>query len=77
MNLFSDLAPVRYEGPATTNDFAYRVYDADRRVLDRTMRDWLRPAVCYWHSFNWPGAKSGSRSLLKLSMSITIAEILF
>jgi len=56
MNLFSDLEPVRFEGPATTNDFAYRVYDADRQVLGKTMRDWLRPAVCYWHSFNWPGA---------------------
>ena len=25
-------------------------------VLGRRMQDWLRCAVCYWHSFNWPGA---------------------
>ena len=35
---------------------AYRVYDPDRQVLGRRMQDHLRVAVCYWHSFNWPGS---------------------
>ncbi len=56
MSLFSNVEPVRFEGPDTENDFAYRVYDKDRLVLGRRMADWLRLAVCYWHSFNWPGA---------------------
>jgi xylose isomerase len=56
MSIFSDIDPVRYEGPDTGNDFAYRAYDAGRVVLGKSMRDWLRCAVCYWHSFNWPGA---------------------
>ncbi len=56
MTIFSDVAPVRFEGPDTSNEFAYRVYDKDRVVLGRSMAQWLRPAVCYWHSFNWPGA---------------------
>jgi xylose isomerase len=55
MSIFSDLAPIRYEGPETGNDFAYRVYDPQRVVLGKSMQDWLRCAVCYWHSFNWPG----------------------
>ena len=55
MTLFSEVAPVKYEGPNTTNEFAYRVYDKERLVLNRRMEDWLRIAVCYWHSFNWPG----------------------
>jgi len=25
-------------------------------VLGKPMEQWLRCAVCYWHSFNWPGA---------------------
>jgi xylose isomerase len=55
MSLFSDIAPVRFEGPDTDNEYAFRVYDRDRQVLGKRMEDWLRCAVCYWHSFNWPG----------------------
>jgi xylose isomerase len=55
MTLFSEVPNVRYEGPNSSNGFAYRVYDKDRLVLNRRMQDWLRIAVCYWHSFSWPG----------------------
>jgi xylose isomerase len=55
MSLFSSVEPVRFEGSAAKSEFAYRVYDKERVVLGRRMEDWLRPAVCYWHSFNWPG----------------------
>jgi xylose isomerase len=56
MSIFSSIAPIRYEGADSSNDLAYRVYDKDRLVLGKRMEDWLRCAVCYWHSFNWPGA---------------------
>jgi xylose isomerase len=56
MSLFTEIAPVRFEGPDSANDYAYRVYDAKRIVLGKTMEQWLRCAVCYWHSFSWPGS---------------------
>ena len=56
MSIFSDIEPIRFEGPETRNEFAYRVYDKNRMVLGKRMEDWLKVAVCYWHSFNWPGA---------------------
>jgi xylose isomerase len=56
MSLFSGVEPVRFEGASTKNEFAYRVYDKDRVVLGKRMEEWLKVAVCYWHSFNWPGA---------------------
>jgi len=55
MTLFSGVEPVRFGGPDTKNEFAYRAYDKDRIVLGRRMEEWLKVAVCYWHSFNWPG----------------------
>jgi xylose isomerase len=55
MSLFSGIGPVRFEGADSANEFAYRVYDRDRVVLNKRMEDWLKVAVCYWHSFNWPG----------------------
>ena len=48
--------PIRYEGPDTTNPLAFRVYDPDRVVAGKRMEDHLRIAVCYWHSFSWPGS---------------------
>ena len=56
MSLFSSVEPVRFEGPESSNELAYRVYDRDRLVAGKRMEDWLKVAVCYWHSFNWPGA---------------------
>ena len=47
--------PIFYEGPESTTPLAFRWYDEDRVVLGKTMREHLRFAVCYWHSFCWPG----------------------
>ncbi len=48
--------PVRPAGQASPDSLAYRVYDPDRLVGGKRMEDHLRIAVCYWHSFNWPGS---------------------
>jgi len=45
--LFSGIDQVRFEGPETTNEFAYRVYDKDRMVFGKRMEEWLRLTVCY------------------------------
>ena len=42
-------------GAESDNPFAYRHYDPTEVVLGKTMADHLRPAVCYWHNFAWPG----------------------
>ena len=47
--------PIRYEGLDSTNPLAFKVYDKDRLVLGKRMEDHLRPGVCFWHSFAWPG----------------------
>ena len=53
---FSDIERIPYEGPDSENDLAFRYYDPDRLVLGKRMQDHLRVAVCYWHSFCWPGS---------------------
>jgi xylose isomerase len=56
---FSLQEPLRYEGPkwkpGNKRPLGYRWYDPDRKVLGKRMEDHLRFAVCYWHSFVWPG----------------------
>lgn len=54
--LLSEIPPIKFEGPETSSQLAYRYYDKDRLVLGRRMEDHLRMAVCYWHSFCWDGA---------------------
>ena len=53
---FPEIEPIAYEGPDAPRDLAFRHYDPDRRVLGKRMADHLRFAVCYWHSFCWPGS---------------------
>ena len=54
-SFFADVEPIAYEGPASDNPLAFRWYQPDRVVGDRTMAEHLRFGVCYWHSFNWAG----------------------
>jgi xylose isomerase len=53
---FSEIDPIPYRGPDSGEALAFRYYDKDRMVLGKRMEDHLRPAVCYWHSFCWPGS---------------------
>jgi xylose isomerase len=52
---FKGIPAIRYEGPESENEFAFRHYDPDEMVSDKRMEDHLRFAVAYWHSFAWPG----------------------
>jgi xylose isomerase len=47
---------IPFGGLDSTEPMSYKVYQPDRMVLGRRMEDQLRPAVCMWHSFNWPGS---------------------
>jgi xylose isomerase len=47
--------PIGFGGLDSPDDLVFRVYDPDRMVMGKRMEDHLRVAVCYWHSFNWPG----------------------
>ena len=52
---FKDIPPIRFEGPETKNEFAFRHYAPDELVMGKPMKDHLRFACAYWHSFAWPG----------------------
>jgi xylose isomerase len=44
---FAEFPTIRYEGPETRNDLAYRWYDKDRIVMGKRMEDHLRFAVAW------------------------------
>jgi xylose isomerase len=55
MTAFTDIPPIRYQGPDAAEPLAFRAYDKDRIVLGKPMAEHLRFAVCYWHTFVWNG----------------------
>ncbi len=46
---------IKYEGEGSANVLAFRHYNAEEVVLGKKMKDHLRFACAYWHSFAWPG----------------------
>ncbi len=56
-DFFSAVAePVPFGGLESTDPLSFKVYQPDRLVLGKPIKDHLRIAVCLWHSFNWPGS---------------------
>jgi xylose isomerase len=53
---FKTIGKVKYEGVESNNPFAYRWYDENKTVAGKSMKDHLRFACAYWHSFNGSGA---------------------
>ena len=52
---FHGIPAIRYEGPGSTNEFAFRHYNPDEVVMGKRMEEHLRFAVAYWHSFAYQG----------------------
>ena len=48
---FKGIPTIKYEGPETDNPLAFRWYDENRVVAGKTMKEYLRFACAYWHSF--------------------------
>ena len=48
---FKSVDKVLYEGRDSDNPLAYKWYDKNRVVAGKTMEEYLRFAVCYWHTF--------------------------
>ena len=52
---FKGIPAIKYEGPNSSNEFAFRHYNPDELIMGKRMEDHLRFAVAYWHSFAYQG----------------------
>ncbi len=48
---FKGIGQIKYEGPQSKNPMAFKWYDESRVIAGKTMKDHLRFAVAYWHTF--------------------------
>ncbi|MBV6852177.1 xylose isomerase [Xanthomonas campestris pv. mirabilis] len=53
---FPGIGKIGFEGRDSDNPLAFKVYDANKTIGDKTMAEHLRFAVAYWHSFCGNGA---------------------
>ncbi|MFW6035328.1 MAG: xylose isomerase [Halothermotrichaceae bacterium] len=55
MEIFKGIPKIKFEGKGSDNPLAFKYYNADEVVGDKTMAEHLRFAVAYWHTFTDTG----------------------
>ena len=53
---FPSIGNIPYEGPQSKNPLSFKWYNATQEIGGKSMKDHLRFAVAYWHSFCGSGA---------------------
>ena len=52
---FKNIPKIEYKGKEDISPLSFKYYNEDQIVLGKPMKEHLRFATCYWHSFTWPG----------------------
>lgn len=47
---FPTVGKIKFEGKESKNPMAFHYYDAEKMVLGKPMKDWLKFAMCWWHT---------------------------
>ena len=55
---FPSIGKIPFEGHNSKNPLAFHYYEPDRIVLGKKMKDWLKFAMCWWHTL---GQASGDQ----------------
>ena len=53
---FPEIGKIPFEGKDSRNPLAFRYYDAEKVVLGKTMKDWFKFAMAWWHTLCAEGA---------------------
>ena len=53
---FANIGKIKYEGKDSKNPLAFRYYDAEKVVMGKKMKDWLKFAMAWWHTLCAEGA---------------------
>jgi xylose isomerase len=48
---YPGIPTIQYEGADSKNPLAFKHYNADEVILGRSMKEWCRFSVVYWHTF--------------------------
>src|SRR5699024_12131334 len=51
MTYFKNINQIKYEGSKSTNPYAFKFYNPEEKIGDKTMEEILRFGVAYCHTF--------------------------
>ncbi|MEI3599249.1 MULTISPECIES: xylose isomerase [unclassified Oceanobacillus] len=51
MTYFANVDKIKFEGPTSKNPLAFKFYNPEEKIGDKTMEEILRFGVAYWHTF--------------------------
>ena len=54
--IFKSIPKIKYEGPESTNPFAFKFYDENKIILGKTMKEHLPFSMAWWHNLSAEGA---------------------
>jgi len=79
-NYFRDIPKIQFSGKEDNNPLSFKYYNENQVVLGKSMKDQLRFATCYWHTFTWPGldpfgGPTFDRPWMKTGNSMEMAEL--
>ncbi|MBQ0063040.1 MAG: xylose isomerase [Prevotella sp.] len=56
MAYFPNLEKIKFEGKESKNPMAFHYYDAEKVIMGKPMKEWLRFAMAWWHTLCAEGA---------------------
>jgi xylose isomerase len=72
---FPTVGKIKFEGKDSKNPMAFRYYDAEKVILGKKMKDWLKFAMAWWHTLcaeagtNLAAAQNNSHGTVTLMLS--------
>ncbi|MDO5447621.1 MAG: xylose isomerase, partial [Prevotellaceae bacterium] len=56
MAYFPNVSKIQFEGKDSKNPMAFHYYDAEKVIMGKPMKEWLRFAMAWWHTLCAEGA---------------------
>ena len=47
---FPEIGKIKFEGKDSKNPMAFHYYDAEKVIMGKPMKEWLRFAMAWWHT---------------------------
>lgn len=69
---FKDIPVIKYEGPKSANPLAFKYYDPAKKIGNKTMREYLRFSMAFWHTLGGSGQDPfGAANMIRPWLSIS------
>ena len=68
---FPQIGKIPFEGTESMNPMAFHYYDAERVVMGKKMKDWLKFAMAWWHTLGQLATMNGTKQKMLCSVPKT------